>query len=161
MIRRQYLSHEASVKSMGTLYFLGSIILTISGVMNLLTISSKSGGIFGVVMAALFLGLAALQFWLGRGLRRLDGGVRIVAIVFAAIGLLGFPIGTLISGYFLYLLVSQKGQMVFSPQYQDIIAATPHVKYKTSVVVWILLGLVVLLVVFGIGAALLSSARNH
>ena len=64
----------------------------------------------------------------------------------AGFGLLGFPIGTLINAYILYLFLSKKGRTIYSPEYQEVIAATPHVKYRTSIVVWILLALVVVLI---------------
>ena len=66
----------------------------------------------------------------------------------SAIGLLGFPIGTLINGYILYLFLSKKGRTIFAPAYQDVIAATPHVKYRTSIVIWIFLALLVGLILF-------------
>jgi hypothetical protein len=47
--------------------------------------------------------------------------------VLSGIGLLGFPIGTLINGYILYLFLSKKGRTVFAPEYQEVIEATPHV----------------------------------
>jgi hypothetical protein len=72
------------------------------------------------------------------------------AIIFSVIGLIGIPIGTLISAYFLYLLLSQKRTMVFSDEYQQVIEQTPHIKYKTSIVVIILLVLLVVLFVGGI-----------
>ena len=89
-IRKRCLGHEASVKSMGTLYLIGG--------------------------------------------------------VFSAIGLLGFPIGTLISAYFLYLLLSEKGSYVFSDAYKQVIAQTPHMRYKTSILTWIVVILLVTLV---------------
>jgi hypothetical protein len=66
------------------------------------------------------------------------------------LGLIGFPIGTLISVYFLYLLLSQKGAYVFSPEYAQVIAATPHIQYKTSIVVWIFLGLLLVVIFLAI-----------
>ena len=48
---------------------------------------------------------------------------------------------------------------MFSEEYQAVIAQTPHIKYRTSIIVWILLGLVVALVVFAIVAALLGGRR--
>ena len=33
---------------------------------------------------------------------------------------------------------SEKGNVVFSDHYKEVIAATPHVRYKTSIIVWIL-----------------------
>jgi hypothetical protein len=55
------------------------------------------------------------------------------------------PIGTLINAYILYLVFSRKGRTILSEDYQQVIAATPHIKYKTSIIVWIFLGLLVAL----------------
>jgi hypothetical protein len=77
-------------------------------------------------------------------------------IVLSCFGLLGFPIGTLISAYFLYLLSSQKGVYIFSPEYARVIAATPHIKYKTSIIGWILLGILVFFIGLGIIGLMVS-----
>ena len=70
---------------------------------------------------------------------------RIVGCVLSGLGLLGFPIGTAINAYILYLFLSKKGRTVFAPEYQAVIAATPDVKYRTSILVWIFLALLVAL----------------
>ncbi len=58
----------------------------------------------------------------------------------------------LIYTYVLYLLLSSKGTMVFSPGYQAIIPQTPHVKYKTS---WIVkLAVTIFFVIFGLAIIL-------
>ena len=98
------------------------------------------------MLTVVFLGLAALQIWAGIGLRRLSPWARIPSGILSGFGLLGFPIGTLINGYILYLLFSKKGTTVFSEEYKRAIAQTPHIKYRTSLVVWILLGLLLLLI---------------
>ena len=66
------------------------------------------------------------------GLRNLRPWVRIPTIILSIIGLIGFPLGTLISAYILYLMFAAKSKMVFSPEYREIIAATPHLRYRTS-----------------------------
>ena len=48
----------------------------------------------------------------------------------------------------LYLLLSAKGKVIFSPQYQEVLKATPHIVYKTSKIV-VVLG-VLLLIVFAL-----------
>jgi hypothetical protein len=70
--------------------------------------------------------------------------VRIPAIILAALGLLGFPVGTIINGYVLYLLLCARGRYILTPEYEEIRKATPHVHYRTSVVVWIVVGFLVL-----------------
>jgi hypothetical protein len=48
---------------------------------------------------------------------------------------------------------------VFSEEYQRVIAETPHIKYRTSIVVWILLGLLLLLIAIAVLAALIRPIR--
>ena len=157
-IRRAHLNHEASVKAVGSLYFLGAIFAFLAAVVFLAIPFTRGSSDFpmlaGVAMAAIMAALGALYLWIARGLRSLSAVARIPAGVLAGLGLMGFPIGTLINGYILYLLFSRKGTMVFSDEYKDIIADTPDIKYRTSVIVWIFLGLVVLLFVAGILAAI-------
>ena len=105
--------------------------------------------VVGLLVAALGVG----QFWVGRGLRRLESWARTVSAILCGIGLLGFPVGTLINGYILYLLWSAKGKTIFTAEYRSVVEQTPHMKYKTSVVVWVVLGVLVLLVLAGIFAA--------
>jgi len=106
--------------------------------------------LFMVIFTIVFFGLGAFQFAVGLGLRKLLPWARIAGIVMGCLSLLGFPAGTLIGGYFLYLLLSAKGQYVFSPEYSRVIAATPHIKYQTSIIVWIFLGLLILVVSVGV-----------
>ena len=101
-------------------------------------------GGFGPFVGVLYLVFGALFIVVGRGIRKLRPWARTTGIVLAAIGLLGFPLGTLLNGYILYLLLAKKGKRIFEDDYKDIIEATPHVKYRTSIVVWIFLGLLVL-----------------
>ena len=84
---------------------------------------------------------------------------RVPTGILSGIGLLGFPLGTIINGYILYLVFSQKGTTVFSDEYHAVIAQTPHIKYRTSIVVWILVGLVLLLIAIGIVAAVIGARR--
>src|SRR5262249_11951409 len=56
--------------------------------------------------------------------------------------LFGAAITWTILGAILWLLLSRKGAVVFSPEYQDVIARTPHIKYKTSFLAKFLLVLI-------------------
>lgn len=159
-IRRRHLNHEASVRALGTLYFIGAVGAFLAGVgLGIATFASpeREGPIIGIAVAAFVLGLGALYFWIARGLRGLKSQARIPAGILAALGLLGFPIGTLINGYILYLLFSAKGKMVFSDEYQQVIADTPDIKYRTSIVVWILVALLVAFFVF----VIISATARH
>ncbi len=162
-IRTKHINHEAGVKSIGTLYYLGAIGVIVAGFAGLFTGAVLfpgfgKDGMAGMIFAVFLLALGGLQFWLARGLRGLKSWARIPTGVLAVLGLLGFPFGTLINAYILYLLFSKKGNMVFSDEYQGVIAATPEIKAKTSIIVWIFLGLLVLLVAF---AFILPAVSSH
>jgi uncharacterized BrkB/YihY/UPF0761 family membrane protein len=79
--------------------------------------------------------------------------------ILSIIGLVGIPVGTLINGWILYLIHCKKGQTILSPGYQDIIAATPHVKYRRSVGDWIALGLVLAILLGIVGLLIFSALR--
>ncbi len=134
-VRQAHISVEASLRSVGLLYYLGTVGLIVSGIVML------AGRVeIGTITLALGVAMGVV----GYGLRTLKPWVRIPAIILAALGLLGFPVGTLINGYVLYLLLCAKGRYIFAPEYEEIRRATPHVRYRTSIVVWIVVGFLVL-----------------
>lgn len=140
-IRREHIKHEASIRSVGILYYLGGVLMALAAILFVFGFASTS---IAIGFAGIYAVLALLSLAVGYELRALKPWARIAAIVFAVIGLLGFPLGTLINGYILYLLLSQKGRRIFQPDYLHIVAATPEVKYRTSVIVWIVLGVILL-----------------
>ncbi len=101
--------------------------------------------------------IGIVQFVTAFGLRGLQRWARIPTGLFSALGLLGFPLGTFINGYILYLVFSAKGSMVFSEDYSEIIAQTPHIKYRTSIIVKIFLFLLLAVITFGVVAMLIST----
>ena len=152
--RRAHLKHEASCKSVGTLFLLSSTFVTLGGLLSLLRYTQT--GIFGPTNTLSFATNAVLillgltQGAVGFGLRRLRAWAQTGGIIFSIIGLLAFPVGTLFCGYFLYVLLCKKGQIVFSSSYQDIVAQTPHIQYKTSFLVWMILLMILLGVIFSV-----------
>lgn len=169
-IRKMHIGHEASIKSFGCLYALGAIFLVLAGIVVIIAgigqiVSPNPNqpattGLLLLALSAVYLGLGIAQGFVAWGLRKLNQVGRIGGTFFGAIGLLGIPIGTLISAYLLYLLWSEKGNTVFSPRYKRVIRATPHIKYKTSIIVWIFLGVIV--IVFGLlfVIAMTATRRN-
>lgn len=148
-VRKVHLSHEASVKSFGFLYYIGAVIMMIAGTLAISGalfhgMDLPQGQLVTGILGGLYFLFGSLQFWIGRGLRSLNQVGKVGGTIFGAIGLIGFPVGTILSGYLLYLLWSRKGAMVFSDRYKEIIAETPEIKYKTSIIVWVFLGLLVL-----------------
>ncbi len=173
-IRQAHIKHEASVKSIGILYYLGAIIVTLAVAGSVIQLVRKVGGSNGadvaaaasaigesLVMLILLIPLAILQWLAAYGIRRLLGWARIMGIVVSTLGLVGFPIGTIINAYIIYLLACKKGRTVFSSEYKEIIAVTPEVRYKTSKLVWIVLGLLLLVILFAVGMAAFASYRSR
>ena len=154
-VRRAYFSHERNVRSIGTYFFFAGGLQLFLGAMLLIggVIATMGGAGIGAhlvhvvavaIESIIFLGLGGLTVWTAGRVKRLDRSGYVPGIIVAAIGLLGIPIGTLINGYILYLLVSEKGRFVFSDQYRAIVAATPQFQWKIALWVKILIGLVVL-----------------
>jgi len=143
--RKLYLHHERSVKSIGLLYFLAAFFLGLAGIVALLDWKSLEWSL--VLVGALCLVLSVAYIFTGRWLRRLDSRAITPTTILAAIGLIGFPIGTLINGYILYLIHSHKGHVVFSTDYKTVIEATPHIRSGTSAVIWIVLILILAIVI--------------
>ena len=161
-IRRKFLNHEASVQSMGLLYVLGGVLTTVGGagflILTLITIRDVpiEGFVVAAVIGSLYLSIGVFQWWVGLGLRKLNPPARTCGIVLSCIGLLAIPLGTLISGYFLYLLASSKGQYVFSPEYTRIRKATPQIRYKTSIWIWVAAGVCALCVILVVSLVVLA-----
>ena len=146
-IRQAHLHTEVSIKGVGSLYMVGAVLSLVPAALVVSAMfAAKSINVYLIISLIMPFVIAALLGASGFGLRRLTPWSRIIATVGSVVGLIGFPIGTIICGYILYLLWGEKGRVVFSPAYVEVIAATPHLKYKTSIVVLILLGLLGLLI---------------
>lgn len=158
-VRRELLHHEASIRSLGCLYYWSGIVtLFAAAAMLVFGLAGMAGsiteGLLGpdaeggvglvVGIAVLYGALGWLNLWIGRHLRRLESKGRTVLTLFLVLGLFGFPFGTVISAYFLWILHSEKGKRILSPEYRRVVELTPHIRYRTPVWVWIVLGLLVL-----------------
>lgn len=150
-IRRELLKHEVSIQAVGRLMMLGGVLLTVGGVTSLAATFTSDTGL--VYLAAFYFVVGIPSVWIGNLLRRLDRRGRIPAAAIHAVGLLGIPIGTLISAYILYLLLSVKGQRVLSAEYQGIVARTPHIRYKSPLLLVLLLAIVIAVCVAAIVGA--------
>ena len=136
---------------------IGGLFAMIGGAAGGAAAEGAAGGAVagvGIVMGLIFLAFAGLYGWIGVMIRKLKRGSRIGVGIISGIGVLGFPIGTLINGYILYLFFSQKGNYILTPEYAEIVRQTPHIKHKTSIIIWIFVGLLVLLILGGMIAAM-------
>ena len=151
-IRKQYLRHEAAVRSVGSLYYLGGAIMAVAGVAGLVEASAAGGEALGASLVCLVLSVVWLL--VGRSLRRLDPRVKTPVVLLAALGLLAVPIGTLINAYILYLMLSKKAKVVFSEDYKEVIRKTPQIKYRSRFPLFAILGGLLLVVLITALAAL-------
>lgn len=180
LIRKSHLSHEANIQSFGCLYTLGGIMGILGGIAYIgIGIFILAGGtppaagagagagagaaqeplvagIITTLVGIVFLAIATAQLFAGRSMQTLNPSGKILAVIVSAIGLLGVPCGTIISGYLLYLLLSAKGEMVFSSAYKEVMQATPHIRYRTSIIVWIFLFLLIGVILLGVVGAIIG-----
>lgn len=145
-IRKEHLRTEASIKSIGFLYYLSAFSLVAVALMMLAGLRTGRD-FFAMGFGVFFLLLAAAHGTIAYGLRRLKSWSRIPTIVFACLGLLSVPVGTIVGIYILVTVAGKKGRTVLSPDYRRIMELTPHLKYKTPVVAWVLLTLLILALV--------------
>ena len=157
-IRREHIQREAAIRSIGTLYYLGGGVLLFAAVAVLVGVGGRplKGGLPVAVLSVICLAFGLGFIFLARGIRSLRPWARITAIVLAILGLLRPPAGTLINVYILYLLFSEKGRRIFESDYPEIIAATPDVKSRTSIVVWVFLGILVLVLLAAVAVSVFS-----
>ena len=147
--RNKHIKTETTIRSLGMFYLIGAWVCVAMVVLMLLmlvpaAVTSPAGDrplLLGMVFGfVLVYGLITwLNFWVGRGLRAFRRGPRMFVLVTSWIGLIGFPIGTVISILLLLLLLGEKGKRVFEADYPSVIAATPHIRYRTPLWIWIVL----------------------
>lgn len=155
VIRQEHIYTEATIKSVGMLYYLGTFILLIFALISFTT-SSIEVTLRGPLLGTVILVLAVGQGVTAYGLRRLQNWARIPTIIFSCIGLLVFPLGTLINVYILTKVLGKQGRFVMTPEYQRIIAATPHVKRKSSILALLLLALLIISLIAVIAGVIMS-----
>lgn len=156
-VRREHLRTEASIRSIGTLYLVVGILIGVSVSSQMSSLlrefegPERQGALVGIV------GIPIILILVGWKLRKLSRAATIFAGIGSALGLLAFPVGTLINGLILYTLFCKKGRFVVTPAYKQIVAETPHIRYRTSIVTWVLLAILILLAVIGIAVALFKA----
>ena len=153
-LRRDHVRHERQLKSIGSLYWLGAILmgLTTASIPYVAPLAREDHGNGLAVMVVLIYGGITLGCGvIAYGLSALRPWVRIPAIILSGLGLLAIPIGTLINGYALYLLLSKRGATILRPGYAEVIAATPHIRYRRSLGDWIAVILLLAMILAAVG----------
>ena len=116
---------DTHVKVLGVLYIVLGVILAVCGVALLAIIGgagAASGereamiatGVIGTVLCGLLLLLSIPNFIAGFGLLKRREWARILAIVLGIIHLVGFPVGTAIGIYTLYILFNDETKRLFT-----------------------------------------------
>ena len=144
-IRLEHLGHEASIKSVGMMFYLVAIPLGLSAIGYAFIINTGSKA-EEILIALGLIVLTLVLIWTAVQLRRLKPGARIPATLFSIIGLAGFPIVTIFSIYSLYVIHCKKGRRILSGDYQQIVQVTPELRYRTPAIIWIGLILLLLLI---------------
>ena len=165
VIRQAHISTEASIKSIGCLYYIGTLGLLVAVITTGSTVFHSSGTAKTdyLMLMGLIVGLI-LTASLGYGLRRLRFWAAVIAAVISAasvlFGLLSLPqsiIGILIQVLIISTVIGKKGRRVLASDYQQIIAETPHVKHRTATWLWVLLAVLVIILIIGAVAAMKSN----
>lgn len=131
-IRRELLSHEASIRSAGSVFFLVALLYALAIAEATLPLGTSHPSNFEFHSLPIGLALLLANAGVGWGLRRLQGWAVIGASLLACVALLSVPFGTLFGLYVLYILHTAKGRRVMTPRYRAIVDATPHVVYYTN-----------------------------
>ena len=164
-IRQDNIRHEVQIKSIGSLYAFAGILVGFSSVAMLAVFfidGSTLASEYGPMMAAMLViygVLSAAMLAMAYGYRKLLPWVKIPGTLLATIGLLAIPVGTLINAYILYLIWCKRGKIILADGYQDIIRATPHIKYKRTLGDKIALGIVIALLLGGAFLLLASTFK--
>lgn len=140
-VRLEYLPREVTAKTLGAIYMFLCLPYAFFLFMGLTVIwTDPIGGGLYLLLFGLLAGVFATA---GLGLWRLEQWGQRPACWISAVGCLGFPIGTVLHGSLLYLLVNERGKMVFSDEYRRVVELTPHIK---PVAVWTRLAIFALIV---------------
>lgn len=136
-LRQAHLQHEVQLKSVGSLYFLGAVlvglvVLALYSSRPLTTARADSDAYWYLVITLVPMALIVVFVTMGLGFRGLRPWVRIPGAAFSVAGLFLVPLGTLINAYVLYLMFCAKGRTVLAPDYARVRSATPHLRYRRS-----------------------------
>jgi actin-like ATPase involved in cell morphogenesis len=121
-LRIKHIKRESAVKFLGWLMFIIFVVLSLGTAVALF--------VQPVDMFAILLIYVSFFGCLAYGLLNLGSLARWMIITFSTIGLIVFPIGTFFGIFVLWNMIGKKADFVFSPEYKQIITATPHVQYK-------------------------------
>lgn len=147
-LRRAHLGHELAIREVATVYALAAAGLLWLTFEAYLRHREWSGGLPILFGAA---GIACA--WAFSGLRQLAAWSRWPVFAVALLGLVLSPLFIPLNAYGLYLVFSEKGQRILSPEYRRIVPRVPAESkgFAWRLALWLFLAL-------SVGLALLSLA---
>jgi len=139
-LRQQYGPHERRVRAVALVYWYGAALYVTAAAVGPIVLAgfarSSESGAYGLdatltlVAASLALaGIAAVTAW---NLAQLNATGRVLGAIGGCFMLFGLPVGTLMGILVLWTLLGKQGAVVFSPEYADAVAATPHLQFRVS-----------------------------
>lgn len=113
---------DTHIKVLGFLYIIAGAILIVLGLLFLGIIGAVSasqhmfsmGGVIGTAVAAFFVILSIPSIIAGVGLLKRREWARILTIVLGVLHLFGFPVGTALGIYTLYVLFNDQTKPLFA-----------------------------------------------
>lgn len=145
MIRKEHARHELGVRQFGSLFVLLGVAVLAWGVVVLFNISAAP--VERAVITGMLAGIGVGMFVSGLAVRKMLAWSRWALVGLSVLTVWSPPLGTALGCYGLYLALSKKGAVVFSPAYQEVMRQTPHLKPKSSWLVSILVAIVIAIVV--------------
>jgi len=145
--RSEYIVHESKIKTIGLVYLITAPLLLSAVVIGFCTeyrefLNQAYTPLWGMItLISLFF---IIQAYAGYSLWRLRYRGKPLATVVICIGMVGFPLITMLSIYCAHVLRSKMTKIIFSPEYLRVISATPRYKLKPPVFFLVSVFLVIL-----------------
>ena len=130
-IRLKYLSHEAALRAVGSLFLIISAL--VSSLMTIFTSKFVDEELFNNerTFVLSYWVLVPISLYIGIKMRRLDYSIRNTVVIAGTLMMFAFPFGTLIGPGVLYVVCCKKGRYILSQRYTNIRYLTPALHYKT------------------------------
>ncbi|MEM9236118.1 MAG: hypothetical protein AAGB14_05015 [Verrucomicrobiota bacterium] len=147
-LRQTLLWHETSIRGLGMLLLIVGIVMI---PVSIGTLKMQTGWTW------IALGAGVLYTATGIGLRYRTRWAHRLGVVMTIPWLVLFPVGTAFGVYSLWLLLSERGRFVFRGEYEKVIRRTPEISYRTPMISWLAVGVVIVLLIGFVIDALIRS----
>ena len=131
-VRLEYLSHEAALKAVGSLFLIISAL--VSSLMTIFTSKFLNEELLNNerTFVLSYWVLVPISLYIGIKMRRLDHSIRNTVVIAGALMMFAFPLGTVVGPGVLYVVCCKKGKFILSQRYANIRYRTPGIHYETK-----------------------------